>query len=152
MYTMKPSYSDLIQELNKLHSFDTKNKLCCGYLYLPSTKCIFVNDASTFDFSDFDEVSFNNLFDLWVYVHSQASSNPLHNILQIIISQQKYSLISLVYSLHSIKDVFTWKVSHHHDILFIQAKIKILVDDVKLLFTLSGAKFHSKNNTQQYKN
>ena len=49
---------------------------CCN-----GTKCISANDTSTFNFSDFDEVSLKDLYNMSTNVHNEASTNSLGSVM-----------------------------------------------------------------------
>ena len=148
-FTMNNAYNTYIKELNKLHACDEKKKSWNGHLYLPpcscrsGTKCLSVNDTSTFDFEDFDDISLTDLVDICNYTRNESKSHFLRGLKSYYICK-KYSLSSLATSMEQSQSLHE-RCSIVTKSKLLKEKQQLLIDDMKLLFPLTGSKFHFKS-------
>ena len=146
-----------MNELHQLQLSNDKKNPWLGHLFLPpcscysSRKCTSVHDTASFDFDSFDDLSLDDLFNVSSHVNCNVDFNDLRHIKQTFLCK-KYSLTSLS-SLLSDTMSLADKVKTITSSELFSSKIQLLIDDMKLLFPLSGSKFHFKgrNSTTQIK-
>ena len=154
---MNLAYNTYIKELNKLHDCDEKKKSWNGHLYLPACschtgkKCVSVNDTPTFDFEDFDDIALTELVDVCNYTRNESNSHFLRGLKSYYLCK-KYSLSSLASSMNQSIPLHE-RCSIVTKSKVLKEKEQLMIDDMKLLFPLTGSKFHFKtrNNKTQIK-
>ena len=134
-------YSDFLQCYQTLNEIET-NKEWTGRLYLPpcscftSTKCPHSTSSTAYDFANFSDIDVPKLLNLCKYIDPVCESYTDKSLILC----QKYSLSSLQESIKqhvSLRDRVTF-IKNSPDY---SSQRKLLQNDLKLLFPLSGSSF-----------
>ena len=95
-----------------------------------------------FDFKYFDEVTLTDLFDICNYTCNETKPHFLHCL--------KSAYLCKKYSLTAIESTFNETMPLHEKCsiitisIILKEKLKLMIDEMKLLFTLTGSMYHFK--------
>ena len=138
-------YTEFLQCHKALNDIES-NKQWKGSLYLPpcachtSTSCTQSSITTQFDFTSFSDIEVPKLINLCNYIDSTCESFT-----------EKSIVLCKKYSLHSLKETIVSASTQRNKVTLIKEsneyklKKKLLQDDMRLLFPLSGSNFTFKS-------